>query len=70
MEPLDRIPDGIVLYTPAFGPTLPSRGTPPNPRGTPAPGVDLVVRVVEPAGEFRLGPYQYPPHTTSLSPRT
>jgi hypothetical protein len=52
---VDRIPDGIVLYTPAFGPTLPSRGTPPNPRGTPAPGVDLVVRVVEPAGEFRLG---------------
>jgi hypothetical protein len=35
----------IVLYTPAFGPTT-QTGT---------PGVDLVVRVVEPAGEFRLG---------------
>ena len=35
----------IVLYTPAFGPTT-ETGT---------PGVDLVVRVVEPAGEFRLG---------------
>ena len=35
----------IVLYTPAFGPTT----------RTAAPGVDLVVRVVEPTGEFRLG---------------
>ena len=35
----------VVLYTPANGPTT----------GTAAPGVDLVVRVVEPAGEFRLG---------------
>jgi hypothetical protein len=35
----------IVLYTPAFGPTT----------KTVTPGVDLVVRVVEPAGEFRLG---------------
>ena len=35
----------VVLYTPANGPTT----------GTTAPGVDLVVRVVEPAGEFRLG---------------
>src|SRR5438067_2000902 len=34
----------VVLYTPANGPTT----------GTTAPGVDLVVRVVEPAGEFRL----------------
>ena len=35
----------VVLYTPANGPTT----------GTTTPGVDLVVRVVEPAGEFRLG---------------
>jgi len=42
---VDRGPGKIVLYTPAFGPTT----------RTPAPGVDLVVRVVEPAGEFRLG---------------
>jgi len=42
---VDRVPGRIVLYTPAFGPTT----------GTPSPGVDLVVRVVEPAGEFRLG---------------
>ena len=42
---VDRAPGKIVLYTPAFGPTS----------KTPAPGVDLVVRVVEPAGEFRLG---------------
>ena len=35
----------IVLYTPAFGPTT----------ETVTPGVDLLVRVVEPAGEFRLG---------------
>jgi hypothetical protein len=34
-----------VLYTPAFGPTT----------QTPSPGVDLVLRVVEPSGEFRLG---------------
>jgi hypothetical protein len=42
---VDRAPGRIVLYTPAFGPTT----------RTPSPGVDLVVRVVEPAGEFRLG---------------
>ncbi|MGH9011702.1 MAG: phosphodiester glycosidase family protein, partial [Acidimicrobiia bacterium] len=42
---VDRAPGKIVLYTPTFGPTT----------KTPAPGVDLVVRVVEPAGEFRLG---------------
>ena len=42
---VDRAPGKIVLYTPAFGPST----------RTPAPGVDLVVRVVEPAGEFRLG---------------
>ncbi len=41
---VDRVPGKIVLYTPAFGPTTRT-----------APGVDLVVRVVEPAGEFRLG---------------
>ena len=35
----------IVIYTPANGPTT----------RTASPGVDLVVRVVEPAGEFRLG---------------
>ena len=35
----------VVLYTPANGPTT----------GTTTPGVDLIVRVVEPAGEFRLG---------------
>ncbi|HEV7865246.1 MAG TPA: phosphodiester glycosidase family protein [Acidimicrobiia bacterium] len=35
----------VVLYTPAFGSST----------KTEAPGVDLVVRVVEPAGEFRLG---------------
>jgi hypothetical protein len=34
----------IVLYTPAYGPTT-----------TSAPGVDLVLRVIEPTGEFRLG---------------
>jgi hypothetical protein len=42
---VDRAPGKVVLYTPAFGPTT----------QTPAPGVDLVLRVVEPAGEFRLG---------------
>lgn len=42
---VDRAPGRIVLYTPAFGPTT----------QTPGPGVDLVLRVVEPAGEFRLG---------------
>ena len=42
---VDRAPGKIVLYTPAYGPTT----------NTPTPGVDLVVRVVEPAGEFRLG---------------
>jgi hypothetical protein len=42
---VDRAPGRIVLYTPAFGPTT----------RTPSPGVDLVVRVVEPAGEVRLG---------------
>ncbi|HEV8624310.1 MAG TPA: phosphodiester glycosidase family protein, partial [Acidimicrobiia bacterium] len=42
---VDRAPGKIVLYTPAFGPTT----------QTPSPGVDLVLRVVEPAGEFRLG---------------
>src|SRR5205814_7940428 len=35
----------IVLYTPAFGPTT----------KTATPGVELTLRVVEPAGEFRLG---------------
>ena len=34
----------VVLYTPSFGPTTMT-----------TPGVDLVVRVVEPTGEFRLG---------------
>lgn len=42
---VDRLPGKAVLYTPAYGPTT----------QTPAPGVDLVLRVVEPAGEFRLG---------------
>ena len=42
---VDRAPGKIVLYTPAFGPTT----------ETPVPGVDLVLRVIEPAGEFRLG---------------
>jgi phosphodiester glycosidase len=42
---VDRAPGKIVLYTPAFGPTT----------RTQTPGVDLVLRVVEPAGEFRLG---------------
>jgi Phosphodiester glycosidase len=42
---VDRSAGKIVLYTPAFGPTT----------QTAAPGVDLVLRVVEPAGEFRLG---------------
>lgn len=41
---VDRLPGKVVLYTPAFGSTT----------KTAAPGVDLVVRVVEPAGEFRL----------------
>lgn len=35
----------LVLYTPAFGPTT----------KTASPGVDLVMRVVQPAGELRLG---------------
>jgi hypothetical protein len=35
----------IVLYTPAYGPTT----------RTPTPGVEVVLRVVEPVGEFRLG---------------
>ncbi|MEW6476407.1 MAG: phosphodiester glycosidase family protein [Actinomycetota bacterium] len=42
---VDRAANKTVLYTPAFGPTT----------QTPVPGVDLVLRVVEPAGEFRLG---------------
>src|SRR5581483_12030475 len=42
---VDRPAGKVVLYTPAYGRTT----------GTTAPGVDLVVRVVEPAGEFRLG---------------
>jgi hypothetical protein len=42
---VDRASGTIVLYTPAYGPTT----------KTASPGVDLVVRVVEPAGEFRLG---------------
>jgi hypothetical protein len=42
---VDRSPGKVVLYTPAFGPAT----------KTSAPGVDLVVRVVEPTGEFRLG---------------
>ena len=41
---VDRAPGKIVLYTPAFGPTT----------KTAVPGVDLVMRVVNPAGEFRL----------------
>jgi hypothetical protein len=41
---VDRAPGRIVLYTPAFGPTT----------KTAAPGVDLVLRVINPAGEFRL----------------
>ena len=52
LQPLDldgvnvaRPAGKVVLYTPAFGPTT----------QTDTPGVDLVVRVVEPAGEFRLG---------------
>ena len=40
-----RTPGKVVLYTPAFGPSTQTEG-----RGT-----DLVVRVVQPAGEFRLG---------------
>src|SRR3989442_14446367 len=40
-----RPPGKIVLYTPAFGPTTETAGA----------GAELVVRVVEPAGEFRLG---------------
>ena len=42
---VDRAPGKVVLYTPAFGPNT----------QTPSPGTDLVLRVVEPAGEFRLG---------------
>jgi len=42
---VDRAPGKLVLYTPAFGPTT----------RTASPGVDLVLRVVEPAGEFRFG---------------
>ena len=42
---VDRSAGKVVLYTPAFGPTT----------QTAAPGVDLVLRVVEPTGEFRLG---------------
>ena len=42
---VDRPAGKVVLYTPANGPTT----------GTTTPGVDLVLRVVEPAGEFRLG---------------
>jgi hypothetical protein len=42
---VDRAAGKIVLYTPAFGPST----------RTASPGVDLVLRVVEPAGEFRLG---------------
>jgi hypothetical protein len=42
---VDRAPGKVVLYTPAFGPST----------RTPASGVDLVMRAVQPAGEFRLG---------------
>jgi hypothetical protein len=42
---VERPAGKVVLYTPAFGATT----------GTGTPGVDLVLRVVEPAGEFRLG---------------
>ena len=42
---VDRLPGKVVLYTPAFGPST----------QTPSPGADLVLRVVEPVGEFRLG---------------
>src|SRR4029077_10163519 len=52
LQPLDldgvnvaRPAGKVVLYTPAFGAST----------KTPTPGVDLVLRVVEPAGEFRLG---------------
>jgi Phosphodiester glycosidase len=52
LQPLDvggvnvaRPAGKVVLYTPAFGATT----------GTATPGVDLVLRVVEPAGEFVLG---------------
>jgi hypothetical protein len=41
---VDRAGGKVVLYTPAFGPTT----------KTSSPGVDLVVRVINPAGEFRL----------------
>lgn len=40
-----RPPGKIVLYTPSFGPTT----------TTDSPGADLVLRVIEPAGELRLG---------------
>ena len=40
-----RTPGKVVLYTPAFGPTT----------KTATPGVDLVLRLVEPTGELRLG---------------
>ena len=40
-----RAPGRLVLYTPAFGPTT----------RTASPGVDLVLRMVEPTGELRLG---------------
>jgi hypothetical protein len=40
-----RPPGKVVLYTPAFGPTTQTDGA----------GVELVLRVIEPAGEFRLG---------------
>jgi hypothetical protein len=42
---VDRPAGKVVLYTPANGPTT----------NTTSPGTDLVLRVVEPAGELRLG---------------
>ncbi|HVW35610.1 MAG TPA: phosphodiester glycosidase family protein, partial [Acidimicrobiia bacterium] len=42
---VDRPAGKIVLYTPAFGKST----------GTPTPGAELTLRVVEPSGEFRLG---------------
>ncbi len=41
---VDRAGGKVVLYTPAFGPTT----------KTASPGVDLIMRVINPVGEFRL----------------
>jgi Phosphodiester glycosidase len=40
-----RPPDRVILYTPTFGPSTQTEG----------PGTDLVVHVMQPTGEFRLG---------------